>query len=123
MNKERTTRTTRLASDRECSKMVIRIFGKEDCNHCQAVKKKLGFLLRKWKLAEQVPVQFVDLDTVEGLAEGAFHDVARIPTTMLHEKPMEGAPLGAVLARWDGASPRSSELVRYLKDISGVSAD
>ena len=103
--------------------MVIRIFGKEDCNHCQAVKKKLGFLLRKWKLAEQVPVQFVDMDTVEGLAEGAFHDVAHIPTTILQEQADGGAPLGAVLARWDGASPRSSELGTYLEGHSGASAD
>lgn len=103
--------------------MVIRVFGKNDCARCQAVKKKLSFFLKNWGLQEKVPVQFADLDTVEGFAEGAFHDVTEIPTTILQENPHEGASLGAVLARWDGASPRSSELCKYLKGISRAPAD
>ena len=37
----------------------------------------------------------VDMDTVDGMAEGAFRDVADIPTTIVRDS-------GVDLARWDG---------------------
>ncbi len=103
--------------------MIIQVFGKEDCARCRAVKKKLRFFLEKWDLQEQVPVQFVDLATVDGFAEAAFHDVHDIPTTLLHSDGETSSATGEMLARWDGCSPRSRELGQHLKGLASASPD
>lgn len=62
--------------------MHIVIFGKKDCNLCEAAKKKVNFLLNKWGVAGQVEVKFIDVDTVEGRVESAYRDVGKVPTTV-----------------------------------------
>ena len=43
------------------------------------------------------------MDTVDGLAEGAFNDVRSIPTTIINRD-------GKNIARWDGVVPPPDEL-------------
>ena len=87
--------------------MEIQIFGKTDCGKCEAAKKKVAFFIDTWGLAAQVAVKFVDMETVDGRAEGAFYDVAKVPTILV----LDG---GAETARWDTEIRDSNELRRAL---------
>ena len=91
--------------------MEVQIFGKRDCARCEAARKKVAFFLQKWGLHAQVPVTFVDMDTVEGRAEAAFQDVAKVPTTIA----LNG---GSETGRWAGGVPDSDDLRRALGLIS-----
>ena len=87
--------------------MQVKIFGKKDCAKCRTTKNKIEFFISKWNLKERLKILFLDLDTVEGLAEGALNDVLRIPTTILERD-------GNVLVRWDGEVPNSDEFKNYI---------
>lgn len=87
--------------------MEIEIFGREECSRCEAAKKKVAFFLEKWGLGTQVPVTFIDMDTVDGRAEGAFRDVTDVPTTI-------ASNAGAETGRWALGVPDSNELRRAL---------
>ena len=84
--------------------MVIEVYGKKDCTLCESAKKKLAMLLKKWELQDSVEVDFMDMETEYGAAEGDFHDVFDIPSVLL-----KGAD-DRVLGRWDGKPPSSDEL-------------
>lgn len=96
-------RRPRAGWQEEQHSVEIRIFGKTDCAKCEAVKKKVNFFLEKWGVAGQVPVIFVNLDTVEGRADGAFYDVATVPTTVVFDGETEAG-------RWDGTALESDAL-------------
>ncbi len=87
--------------------MKIEVFGKEGCAVCQTTKRKLSHFLEKWGHGEKVELAFVDMETVEGLAESAFQDVTAIPTTIISDKSGQ-------LKRWEGAVPPSEEVKRIL---------
>lgn len=89
--------------------MQVKIFGKEGCAKCQTTKNKFNHFISKWNLEDKVEVVFYDMDTVEGMAEGAYIDVVDIPVTILEKN-------GQQLARWDGEVPKSTEFESYLKD-------
>lgn len=82
--------------------MKIRIFGKKDCAKCETTKNKFSHFLDKNGYRDRAKLEFYDMDTVDGYAEGAFYDVLKIPTTMI-EKENE------VIARWEGEVPRTEE--------------
>jgi len=88
--------------------MKIEVFGKQGCAICQTTKNKLAHLVGKWGVGERVELSFVDLDTVDGMAEGAFHDVIEIPTTIVSDN-------GTVLARWEHEIPASEDLRKALE--------
>jgi len=81
----------------------VLIFGKEGCAKCKTTKNKIGHYINKWGLDGEIPVVFVDMDTVDGLSEGAFRDVWEVPTTII-----EGSD--DTIARWDGEVPTSESL-------------
>jgi len=85
----------------------INIFGKENCAKCSATKKKVNHFLKRWDIENNTDVNFFDMDSVDGLAEGAFLNVSGIPTTIL-----EGN--GQILGRWDKKVPRSDELKKLI---------
>ena len=85
--------------------MIIEIFGKKNCPLCESAKKKIGLCLSKLDMTESVPVVFHDIETVDGAAEGDFHDVFEIPSVLLKHPAT-----GAIMARWDGKAPPSQEL-------------
>ena len=81
----------------------INIFGKDNCARCSATKKKINHFLNRWGIIESAKVNFIDMESVDGLAEGTFNNVAAIPTTILTTE-------GRTLGRWDQKIPRSDEL-------------
>jgi len=85
----------------------ISIFGKENCAKCSAAKKKVNHFIKRWGMAESTRINFIDMDSVDGMAEGAFNNVAGIPTTILTSD-------GRTLGRWDQKIPRSDELRELL---------
>ena len=88
--------------------MIIEVYGKPDCGLCKSANRKIAHLLQKWSLDGAVQVVFRDMETVDGAADGDFHDVFEIPSVLLKQ----GAD--QVLARWDGQAPPSDELRRRL---------
>jgi thioredoxin-like negative regulator of GroEL len=82
--------------------MKVDVFGKQGCALCQTTKNKISHFIEKWGCAGKVNLRFVDLETVDGLAEGAFFDVSDVPTTIVHKS-------GETLARWDGVIPPSED--------------
>ncbi len=83
--------------------MRVDVFGNEDCAICASTKRKIEHFLHKWGYKETVDIAFVNMDTVEGMAEGAFHDVLEIPTTIISAD-------GKAHGRWEGVVPPSEEV-------------
>ena len=54
-----------------------------------------------------IRIAFHDMETVDGMAEGAYNDVLQIPTTII-EKNNE------ILARWDGEVPNSEKVKEHI---------
>ncbi|MFW6107266.1 MAG: thioredoxin family protein [bacterium] len=89
------------------SPMHIHVFGKHDCAKCESTRHKLQHYIRKLGVDEKVRLTFIDMDTVDGMAEGAFRDVHHVPTTIIERD-------GDAMARWSGMIPASSDLKQYL---------
>ncbi len=87
--------------------MQIKIFGKKTCAKCQTTKNKFHFFLQKWNISDKVAIRFYDMDTVDGLAEGAFYSVGEVPTSILEKDGREEA-------RWIGEVPKSEDFKKYL---------
>ena len=95
--------------------MDVVIFGKDGCARCKSTKNKVTHLLGKWGLKESVGLRFVDMETVDGLAEGSFRDVFEIPVTIVDLE-------GRQMARWDGIVPNSQDLRVSLEDQARAAA-
>jgi thioredoxin-like negative regulator of GroEL len=87
--------------------MTIKIFGKAGCQVCKQAVEKIDYFLNKWDYKGQVPIQYFDMETVDGLAEGAFYEVYEIPTVVLLKANQE-------LDRWLKRPPLSKELKPHL---------
>jgi glutaredoxin len=87
--------------------MIVKIYGKEDCAKCKTTKSKIDFFLNKWNLKDRVEISNIDLDSDEGMTEGALDNVVHVPTTVIEEN-------GKTLKRWDGEVPNSDEFKEYL---------
>lgn len=85
----------------------VYIFGKQGCAKCETTKNKVGHYLNKWGMEKEVDVVFMDMDSPDGLGEGAFRDVTNIPTTIIEQSERE-------VARWDGEVPESDSLKSHL---------
>ncbi len=84
--------------------MQVSIFGKHNCGNCLSTKKMLAHFIPKWGLDGKVKVEFYDMDTPDGMAEGAFQDVAnKLPTVIVTAGDK-------ALARWEGKVPNTDEL-------------
>ena len=84
--------------------MQVSIFGKTNCGKCLSTKKMLGHFIPKWGLTDTVSVEFYDMETTDGMAEGAFYDVStNLPTVII-------AAGEKTLARWEGHIPNTDEL-------------
>ena len=88
--------------------MKLEVYGKQGCALCQTTKNKLSHFVAKWGCSDKVRIEFVDMETVDGLAEGAFRDVSDIPVTILSDNDR-------VLARWDGEVPASEDLRKAIE--------
>ncbi len=86
--------------------MEIQVFGKQNCGKCASTKHKVQHFIDKLGLQDAVNMIFFDMDTVDGMAEGAFCDVFDVPTTIIRDQ-------GRDLARWSGVVPDSVDLKQY----------
>ena len=82
--------------------MKIKVFGKKNCAKCETTKNKFNHFLEKNKHTDRAILEFHDMDTVDGMAEGAYHDVLKIPTTVIEKEK-------GILARWEGEVPNTEE--------------
>ena len=82
--------------------MKIKIFGKQNCAKCETTKNKLNHFLKKNNRSSLPGIEFYDMDTVEGMAESAYHDVLHVPTTIIENN-------GQTLKRWDGEVPNTQD--------------
>ena len=87
--------------------MKVEVFGKANCAVCQSTKRKLAHFIDKWGYMDRVELVNIDMDTVDGMAEGAFRDVGEIPTTIISDGDRD-------IARWEGAPPPSDEVREIL---------
>lgn len=83
--------------------MEIQVFGREECPNCEVTRNTVSKFLDKNGITDSVKQVYYDMDTVDGLAEGAFNDVCSIPTTIVTDD-------GKDVARWDGVVPSAQEL-------------
>ena len=93
----------------------IKVFGKPGCEFCKTSVKKFDTFLNHWDIKEKVPLNFYDMETVDGMAEGAFYSVTKIPATVIEKN-------GEMLARWDGKVPLSEDFKQYFEEMKPVSA-
>ena len=96
--------------------LKVKIFGKENCGKCQSAKNKLKFFISKWNFADRVELLFYDMDTVDGMAEGAYYDVLDVPTIIFERGRVH-------LARWDGEVPRSEDFRRHFEMVKSEAGD
>ena len=87
--------------------MEILVFGKETCAKCRTTKHKLGHLLEHNGLTDKVPMRYYDLETVDGMTEGAWRDVLKVPTVIVDDNAKE-------LARWAGEIPHTEEVQKVV---------
>lgn len=87
--------------------MQVEIFGKQDCAKCESTKHKLEHFMAKLGVNGKIGFTFHDMDTVDGLTEGAFRDVFDVPTTIIQRD-------GEDVARWAGIIPPTIELKQHL---------
>jgi hypothetical protein len=88
--------------------VMFEVYGKTGCAKCKSTRNKLTHLIAKSDRTAEVDLTYHDMDTVDGMAEGAFNDVTDIPTTILR------SDAGEALARWEGWLPPSDEVKAYL---------
>ncbi len=90
--------------------MNVKVFGKPGCEFCKTTMKKFETFFTLWKIGERVSLSFYDMETVDGLAEGAFLSVVKIPTSIIEKD-------GTVVARWDGKVPVSEEFKPHFEHL------
>jgi len=97
--------------------MEIKVFGKPGCEYCKTTMKKFETFLGRWNIQEsQVKLSFFDMETnVDGMAEGAFYSVTKIPATVIEKG-------GDILKRWDGVVPLSEEFREIFQSFSAADA-
>lgn len=88
--------------------MRIKVFGKKNCAKCETTKNKLSHFLKKNNFESTVSLEFYDMDTVDGMAEGAFNDVLKVPTTVIEKD-------ASAVARWEGDVPKTEEIGVHFK--------
>ncbi len=89
--------------------LKFKVFGKKDCVVCKETINKLDFFLNKWQIKDKVGVIYHDMETVDGLAEGAYHEVVKIPTVIILNAKER--------FRWEGIAPSSEELKIYVEGV------
>ena len=81
------------------------IFGKPACPVCKDARKKITYFKKKQHFNAEV--KYFDMESVDGLAEGAFYEISDIPTIIVLDDKNE-------LARWVKQPPISEEFLPYL---------
>ncbi|MFA5034348.1 MAG: thioredoxin family protein [Candidatus Margulisiibacteriota bacterium] len=83
--------------------LQVKVFGKPGCEFCKTTVKKFETFFGRWNIGDtQAKLSFFDMETVDGLAEGAFYSVTKIPATVIEHQ-------SDIVKRWDGKVPLSEE--------------
>ena len=78
--------------------------------------KKFETFLSRWGIKDDdVSLTFYDMETVDGLSEGAFYSVVKIPSTIIEQD-------SNLIARWDGKVPLSEEFKGHFEPFAQVAA-
>ncbi|MFA4844139.1 MAG: thioredoxin family protein [Candidatus Margulisiibacteriota bacterium] len=94
--------------------MEIKVFGKPGCEFCKTTMKKFETFFSRWNIdPAQIKLAFFDMETVDGMAEGAFYSVTKIPSTVIERG-------SDIVRRWDGVVPLSEEFKEYFSDSTGA---
>ena len=92
--------------------MEVKVFGKPGCEFCKTTVKKFETFFGRWAIDPAlVKLNFFDMETVDGMAEGAFYSVTKIPATVIERE-------GEVLVRWDGKVPLSEEFKGFFPNAA-----
>jgi hypothetical protein len=86
----------------------IYIFGKPTCVVCKDAYDKIHYF--KAKKNFNAEIMYCDMESVDGLTEGAYHEVFDIPTIIIFDEQNKE------LVRWVKKPPISEEFLPYLKD-------
>ncbi len=84
----------------------VYIFGKQTCPVCKDAYSKIQYF--KEKRSFDAEVKYFDMELIDGLAEGAFHEVYDVPTVVIFDEHLEE------IARWVKKPPISEEFLPYL---------
>lgn len=79
----------------------FKVFGKQGCDICHKVHEKMEYFRNHW--LNEAAIDYYDMETVDGLSEGAFSDVDEIPSVIVEKD-------GKELGRWIKTSPTFDEL-------------
>jgi|ETN01SMinimDraft_4_1059930.scaffolds.fasta_scaffold15261_3 glutaredoxin len=82
--------------------MKLKVFTKKECPNCPAAKK-----LVKELEESGIPVEYYDVEDVDGMTEGSFHMVMATPTTVLVNDS------GDEVDSWRGAVPDAEKIREY----------
>jgi len=83
----------------------IYIFGKPTCPVCKDAYKKIKYFESKKNFNAEI--KYFDMETIDGLTEGAFCEVFDIPTVIIFDGREE-------LARWVKKPPISEEFLPFV---------
>lgn len=83
----------------------VLIFGKPTCPVCKDAHKKVKYFKKKKNF--DADILYYDMETIDGLTEGAFNEVSDVPTVIIVDNKKE-------LARWIKKPPVSEEFLPYL---------
>ncbi|MBU0502595.1 MAG: thioredoxin family protein [bacterium] len=91
--------------------MDVKVFGKPGCEFCKTTMKKFETFLKRWNIdPSKVNLTFFDMEQVDGMAEGAFYSVTKIPSTVIER---DGDQLGF----WHGQVPLSEEFKEHFGEF------
>lgn len=90
--------------------MELIVFGTPTCPKCKITVKELQALIDAQNLQKAVEFKYLDMTTVDGLAEGAFYDVGTVPTTILFDKESE------IIGRWEGDVPPMKDVTTLIRE-------
>lgn len=85
---------------------TVKAFWQDDCPHCPQMKH-----IAKQLKEDGFEVEYFDLSTVDGLAEGAYYSVMGTPTMLLVDKEDNE------LAEWRGIVPSLAEVKDELNTV------
>jgi len=83
----------------------VYIFGKQSCSVCKDALSKINYFKEKKNLNTEIT--YFDMESLDGLSEGAFYEVTDVPTVLILDDNQE-------IIRWVKKSPLSEEFLPYL---------
>jgi hypothetical protein len=96
--------------------LEVKVFGKPDCEFCKTTMKKFETFFGRWGIDKNsTPLNFFDMETADGLAEGAFYSVTKIPSTVIEK---DGEQIGF----WHGKVPLSQEFQEHFVELKPASS-